>query len=130
MPNTDRCFGLGGSFSITPYDVSEKNADHKVNAIMAIGFPNQECGIIAGGQDRRDRERTRHSSPPPVESNLRRRRTPVQVSQDLAGANSKISLGDPSSLANARKAKRGVFENLPSRHFSRLTGNPTGMWGG
>ena len=62
MPNADRCFGLGGSFSITHYDVSQKIADHKVDAIMAIGLPNRECGIIAGGQDRRDRERTRHSS--------------------------------------------------------------------
>ncbi len=35
MPDADRCCGLGGSFSITHYDVSRKIADHKVDAIVA-----------------------------------------------------------------------------------------------
>ncbi|MDZ7617312.1 MAG: (Fe-S)-binding protein [Patescibacteria group bacterium] len=37
MANADRCCGLGGSFSITHYDVSQKIADHKVDAILASG---------------------------------------------------------------------------------------------
>jgi len=37
MPNADRCCGLGGSFSITHYDVSKKIAGHKVNGITASG---------------------------------------------------------------------------------------------
>ncbi len=37
MKDADRCCGLGGSFSITHYDVSRKIADHKVDAIVACG---------------------------------------------------------------------------------------------
>lgn len=37
MADADRCCGLGGSFSITHYDVSRKIADHKVDAIAACG---------------------------------------------------------------------------------------------
>ncbi len=37
MPEADRCCGLGGSFSITHYDVSKKIADHKVDAVAASG---------------------------------------------------------------------------------------------
>jgi len=37
MQGADRCCGLGGSFSITHYDVSKKIADHKVEGIMAAG---------------------------------------------------------------------------------------------
>ncbi len=37
MPDADRCCGLGGSFSITHYDVSQKIADHKVDAIVTCG---------------------------------------------------------------------------------------------
>ncbi len=37
MRDADRCCGLGGSFSITHYDVSKKIADHKVEAIAASG---------------------------------------------------------------------------------------------
>ena len=37
MPDADRCCGLGGSFSITHYEVSRKIADHKVDAITACG---------------------------------------------------------------------------------------------
>ncbi len=37
MPDADRCCGLGGSFSITHYEVSQKIADHKVDAILASG---------------------------------------------------------------------------------------------
>ena len=37
MSNADRCCGLGGSFSITHYDVSQQIADHKVDAIVASG---------------------------------------------------------------------------------------------
>ena len=37
MRDADRCCGLGGSFSITHYDVSKKIADHKVEAITASG---------------------------------------------------------------------------------------------
>jgi glycolate oxidase iron-sulfur subunit len=37
MPDADRCCGLGGSFSITHYDVSRKIADHKVDGIAACG---------------------------------------------------------------------------------------------
>ncbi|MHB0959642.1 MAG: (Fe-S)-binding protein [Pirellulaceae bacterium] len=37
MPDADRCCGLGGSFSITHYEVSQKIADHKVDAIAACG---------------------------------------------------------------------------------------------
>jgi glycolate oxidase iron-sulfur subunit len=37
MPNADRCCGLGGSFSITHYEVSKKIADHKVEGIAASG---------------------------------------------------------------------------------------------
>ncbi len=37
MADADRCCGLGGSFSITHYDVSRKIADHKAEAIAACG---------------------------------------------------------------------------------------------
>ena len=37
MSNADRCCGLGGSFSVTHYDVSKKIADHKVDGIIASG---------------------------------------------------------------------------------------------
>ena len=37
MPDADRCCGLGGSFSITHYEVSRKIADHKVDAVVACG---------------------------------------------------------------------------------------------
>ena len=37
MSDADRCCGLGGSFSITHYEVSQKIADHKVDAIVASG---------------------------------------------------------------------------------------------
>jgi len=37
MHDADRCCGLGGSFSITHYEVSKKIADHKVDAITACG---------------------------------------------------------------------------------------------
>jgi glycolate oxidase iron-sulfur subunit len=37
MADADRCCGLGGSFSITHYDVSRKIADHKVDAIADSG---------------------------------------------------------------------------------------------
>ena len=37
MSDADRCCGLGGSFSITHYEVSQKIADHKVDAIAASG---------------------------------------------------------------------------------------------
>lgn len=37
MPDADRCCGLGGSFSITHYEVSRKIADHKVDAVAACG---------------------------------------------------------------------------------------------
>jgi glycolate oxidase iron-sulfur subunit len=37
MPDADRCCGLGGSFSITHYEISQKIADHKVDAILASG---------------------------------------------------------------------------------------------
>jgi len=37
MSDADRCCGLGGSFSITHYDVSRKIADHKSDAIAACG---------------------------------------------------------------------------------------------
>lgn len=37
MQDADRCCGLGGSFSITHYDVSQKIADHKANAVSASG---------------------------------------------------------------------------------------------
>ena len=37
MSNADRCCGLGGSFSITHYDVSKKIADHKANGVTASG---------------------------------------------------------------------------------------------
>jgi glycolate oxidase iron-sulfur subunit len=37
MADADRCCGLGGSFSITHYDVSRKIAEHKVDAIAACG---------------------------------------------------------------------------------------------
>jgi glycolate oxidase iron-sulfur subunit len=37
MPDADRCCGLGGSFSITHYEVSRKIADHKVETIAACG---------------------------------------------------------------------------------------------
>lgn len=37
MPDADRCCGLGGSFSITHYEVSRKIADHKADAITAVG---------------------------------------------------------------------------------------------
>jgi glycolate oxidase iron-sulfur subunit len=37
MPDAGRCCGLGGSFSITHYEVSRKIADHKVDAITACG---------------------------------------------------------------------------------------------
>ena len=37
MPGADRCCGLGGSFSITHYEVSKKIADHKVDGIAATG---------------------------------------------------------------------------------------------
>ena len=42
MPNADRCCGQGGSFSITHRDVSKEIADHKVDAIMAVGFPDSK----------------------------------------------------------------------------------------
>jgi glycolate oxidase iron-sulfur subunit len=35
MPNADRCCGLGGSFSISHYEVSKKISDHKVQGIEA-----------------------------------------------------------------------------------------------
>jgi glycolate oxidase iron-sulfur subunit len=37
MADADRCCGLGGSFSITHYEVSRKIADHKADAIEACG---------------------------------------------------------------------------------------------
>lgn len=37
MRDADRCCGLGGSFSITHYEVSKKIADHKADAIAACG---------------------------------------------------------------------------------------------
>jgi glycolate oxidase iron-sulfur subunit len=37
MRDADRCCGLGGSFSITHYEVSKRIADHKVEAITASG---------------------------------------------------------------------------------------------
>lgn len=37
MADADRCCGLGGSFSITHYDVSRKIAAHKAEAIAACG---------------------------------------------------------------------------------------------
>jgi len=37
MADADRCCGLGGSFSITHYEVSKKIADHKTDAIAACG---------------------------------------------------------------------------------------------
>ena len=37
MSDADRCCGLGGSFSITHYEVSRKIADHKVDAVVASG---------------------------------------------------------------------------------------------
>jgi glycolate oxidase iron-sulfur subunit len=37
MSDADRCCGLGGSFSITHYDTSQKIASHKVDAIAACG---------------------------------------------------------------------------------------------
>lgn len=37
MPDAGRCCGLGGSFSITHYEVSRKIADHKVDAILTCG---------------------------------------------------------------------------------------------
>jgi glycolate oxidase iron-sulfur subunit len=37
MPDADRCCGLGGSFSITHYEVSRKIADHKADAVAACG---------------------------------------------------------------------------------------------
>jgi len=37
MADADRCCGLGGSFSITHYDVSQKIAGHKADAIAASG---------------------------------------------------------------------------------------------
>jgi len=37
MPDADRCCGLGGSFSITHYDVSKRIADHKVAGFVVSG---------------------------------------------------------------------------------------------
>ena len=37
MPDADRCCGLGGSFSVTHYDVSRKIAEHKADGIQACG---------------------------------------------------------------------------------------------
>ena len=37
MPNADQCCGMGGSFTITHYDVSKKIADRKVEGIKATG---------------------------------------------------------------------------------------------
>ena len=37
MPNADQCCGMGGSFTITHYDVSKKIADRKVEGIKSTG---------------------------------------------------------------------------------------------
>ncbi len=37
MPNADQCCGMGGSYTITHYDVSKKIADRKVEGIKATG---------------------------------------------------------------------------------------------
>jgi len=37
MPDADRCCGLGGSFSITHYEVSRQIAEHKADAVAACG---------------------------------------------------------------------------------------------
>ena len=37
MPNADQCCGMGGSFTITHYDVSKKIADRKVEGIKITG---------------------------------------------------------------------------------------------
>ncbi len=37
MLDADRCCGLGGSFSITHYDISRRIADHKADAVAACG---------------------------------------------------------------------------------------------
>ncbi len=37
MADADRCCGFGGSFSITHYEVSQRIAEHKVEAIVACG---------------------------------------------------------------------------------------------
>ena len=37
MADADRCCGLGGSFSITHYEISRQIADHKIDAVVACG---------------------------------------------------------------------------------------------